>query len=29
MSGKIKDMVSGMKDKERFILAGYRRDIPT
>lgn len=28
MSGKIKDMVSGMNDKERFVLAGYRRDIP-
>lgn len=28
MSGKIKEMVSGMNGKERVILTGYRRDIP-
>ena len=28
MSGRIKDMVSGLKDKDKIILPGYRRDIP-
>ncbi len=28
MSGKIKDMVDGLKGKEKIILPGYRRDIP-
>jgi len=28
MSGRIKDMISGLKGNERVILPGYRRDIP-